>query len=159
MIAMIVAVDEKLGIGRNNELMWHLSEDLKRFKAITTGHTVVMGKNTWLSLPFKPLKNRQNVIISTSMDNADGAILVKSIEEAIEVCKDKTTYIIGGYSIYKQMMPLADKLIVTHIYEEFEADTFFPEINPQEWTIKEEGDLLTDKTNGLEYKYVTYTRK
>ncbi len=158
MISIIVAVDENLGIGKDNSLMWHLSDDLKRFKAITMDHTVIMGKNTWLSLPFKPLKGRRNIIISSSLNEAQGAEIVKSIDLALETSKNDKTFIIGGDSIYKQMIHLADELIVTQVYKVFDADTFFPEINPSIWEIAEESHMMHDEKSNLKYKYITYRK-
>lgn len=161
MISLIVAFDNNNAIGKNNEIPWHLSEDLKRFKSITMGHTVIMGKNTWLSLPFKPLKGRKNVVISTSLQPTEGCIICKNIEEAIEITKeDPQIFVIGGSTIYNQMINYADKLIVTHINKTFDGtDTFFPTIEFDKWNISEQSEILFDEQSGLEFRYITYTKK
>jgi dihydrofolate reductase len=160
MISIIVAIDENNGIGKDNDLMWHLSDDLKRFKAITTGHTVVMGRNTWLSLPFKPLKNRRNIIISTTMESGEGYEVVRTPKEAVATCgKEEKCYIIGGATVYRQMIPYTDELIITHVYKRFDADTFFPEIKTSEWLVAEESEIMHDASEDVDYKYVTYRRR
>ena len=160
MISIIVAIDENNGIGRANSLLWHLSDDLKRFKAITTGHTVIMGRNTWLSLPFRPLKNRRNIVISTSMPDSGECTVVRSVPEALALCSPQdTAYIIGGGEVYREMTPFADELIVTHVMRAFPADTFFPPISPDEWEKHDESGILHDEKSGLDYRYVTYRRK
>lgn len=160
MISIIVAIDNDNGIGRANSLLWHLSDDLKRFKAITTGHTVIMGRNTWLSLPVRPLKNRRNIVISRTMPEGDGYVIARSPEEALALCPaHDTAYIMGGGAVYREMMPFADELIVTRVMKSFDADTFFPDISPDEWEIKEESETLHDDKSGLDYRYVTYRRR
>lgn len=161
MISLIVACDSRNAIGKNNEIPWYLSDDLKRFKSITMGNTVIMGKNTWLSLPFKPLKGRKNIVISSIMPETDGCIVCRTIEEALDTTKnDAKVFIIGGSAIYNQMIKYADELIVTHINKEFDGtDAFFPTIDKEEWEISEQSDTLYDEKNNLEYIYITYSRK
>lgn len=161
MISIIVAIDEKMAIGQNGDMPWHLSDDLKRFKAITTGHTVIMGKNTWLSLPIKPLKNRRNIVISKTMDTTNGCEIASNIKQALELCKsDEKVYIIGGATIYNQMINDVDELIVTHIHKTFkDTDTFFPEINTSEWNESEKSDILYDEQSELNYQYINYIRR
>lgn len=158
MISIIVAIDRNNGIGRDNRIPWHLSDDLKRFKAITMGHTVIMGKNTWLSLPFKPLKGRRNIVVSRSMSTTEGCEVVRSIDEAIAAIKaDEQAYIIGGAHIYEQTIDLADELIVTHIDYGFDGvDTFFPDIAPAKWHAVEQSEPMHDEASDLNYKYITY---
>jgi dihydrofolate reductase len=134
---MIVAIDKNNGIGKNNDLLVHIKEDLQYFKKITDGHTIVMGYNTWLSLPFKPLKNRHNIVLTSKNIQLDGATVINGIEPLLRflgTLPDKEVFIIGGASLYNQMLNYADRLYVTHIFEDFNADTFFPEIN-DEWEI------------------------
>lgn len=159
MISIIVAIDNKGAIGRRNDIPWHLSDDLKRFKSITMGHTVIMGKNTWDSLPFKPLKGRRNIVISKSMAKTPGCEIVRSIDEAMNlVSSDEQAYIIGGAGIYNQTIDKADQLIVTHVDLTVEdADRYFPEIG-KEWKAAETSDTHHDEVAGLDYKYVTYQR-
>jgi dihydrofolate reductase len=161
MLSIIVAIDQNNGIGKENSMPWHLSDDLRRFKAITMGHTVIMGRNTWLSLPFKPLKGRRNIVISTNMPETEGCEIARSIEEAHNmVANEELAFITGGARIYQQTIDIADELIVTHIHKAFEGiDTYFPTIDSTKWEIKEQSELLFDENSGLEYQYVTYRRK
>jgi dihydrofolate reductase len=158
-LSIIVAIAQNNAIGKDNQLLWHLSEDLKRFKKLTTGKTVIMGKKTYESLPFRPLPNRKNIVLSDN--NADvipGCIMANSIPQAIELADDGENFIMGGGSIYKQFLPVANRLYLTIVYHDFEADTFFPEINFNEWKTLEESEIFTDEANGLSYKYITYER-
>lgn len=138
MISLIVAIDRKGGIGRNGDLLFHISADLKRFKALTMGNTIVMGRRTFESLPKGALPGRQNVVITRSDSfSAPGADVVHSVEEALEVAR-KDVFIIGGAEIYRQMMPLADRLCLTVIDAEvFDADTFFPAIDLDRYCVEE----------------------
>jgi len=161
MINIIVAIAEDNGIGFKNGLLCHLPGDLKRFKNLTSGHNVVMGKKTWESLPKKPLADRTNVVITDDNNDVfEGAVAAHSIEEAISLCdRSKEIFVIGGGSVYRQFMPLADRLFITHLHKNFEADTFFPEIDPEVWTMTENEDLFTDGPDSLQYSYSTYIRK
>jgi dihydrofolate reductase len=160
MISIIVAIAENNAIGMNNDLLWHIPEDMKRFKQITSGHKIIMGKRTYESLPYRPLKNRTNIVISDIPgDHYEGCIMAYSIEEAIDHCPpDEECFIIGGGMVYRQFLPLADKLYITWVDKSFEADIFFPEIDPTTWeeTEREEG-----AGEGLDftYSFVTYLRK
>lgn len=160
-ISIIVAVAENNAIGKGNKLLWHISDDLKRFKRLTTGHPVVMGKKTYESLPVKPLPNRTNVVISDiEGELIKGCEMAYSIEEAIEKCPDNMeSFIIGGGSIYRQFMPFADKLYITKVHKAFDADTFFPEIDEDEWQLIERKKTETDENNDFNFSYLTYTRK
>jgi len=128
-ISIIAAVATNLAIGKNNQLLWHLPEDLKRFKELTKGHAVVMGQKTFESLG-RPLPDRTNIIITLDRSfKAEGCIVVYSIDEALieaEKAENKEIFIIGGGSIYRQFLPLADKLYITRVEKDFDADTFFP---------------------------------
>ncbi|MDR2834957.1 MAG: dihydrofolate reductase [Bacteroidales bacterium] len=137
-ISIIVAIAKNNAIGRNNELLWHISGDLKRFKKITTDHIVIMGRNTYLSLPNHPLPNRRNIVISHIPEedklNFIAAEVVANLEEALLIAdKENENFIIGGGMIYKQFLPIANKLYLTQVYQEYEADTFFPEIDFAQW--------------------------
>lgn len=159
MISIIVAVSEDLGIGRKNELLWRLPEDMKRFKELTTGNTVVMGKKTWESLPKRPLKGRKNVVITDIQDEVfEEAVAAYSIDDAVSKCKgDKEVFIIGGGSIYRQFMPVADRLYITHVHGKAEADVFFPEIDPKVWkAVKREEHKLNQEE--VPYTYIIYER-
>ena len=159
-ISAIVAVGKNFEIGYKNNLLCYISEDLKRFKKITTGNVVIMGRKTFESLPKGALPNRQNIVI-TRNDNLtfENCTMANSIENAIEKAdSNKEIFIIGGEQIYKKAMQYIDKLYLTKIFESFDnADAFFPEINFDDWEITEESDIfLTDK---CDYQFQTLLRK
>jgi dihydrofolate reductase len=133
-ISIIVAIAKNNVIGANNQLIWHISEDLKRFKTLTTGHHIIMGRRTFESIG-KPLPNRTNIIVSRNKEYvADGCIVVASLEEALtESARDSEVFIIGGGELYRQALPLAHKLYLTRVHKSFDGDTYFPEINSGEW--------------------------
>ena len=160
-ISIIVAVAENNAIGKDNDLLWHISDDLKRFKKITSGHKIIMGKNTFLSLPVRPLPYRTSIVITDEpSDNYDGCIMAYSIEEAIVNCeKDEECFIIGGGSIYRQFLPLADKLYLTKVKRAYEADIFFPAISEEEWELIEKEDHIDHQNNSLHFSFLTYIRK
>ena len=160
-ISIIVAVAENNAIGKDNDLLWHISDDLKRFKKITSGHKIIMGKNTFLSLPIRPLPNRTSIVITDDMsDNYEGCIMAYSIEDAMTKCdEDEECFIIGGGSIYKQFMPLADKLYLTKVGRSYEADTFFPDIRSDEWELIEQEDHIDQENNELPFSFQTYIRR
>jgi dihydrofolate reductase len=160
-ISIIVAIAKNNGIGKDNKLLCHIPGDLKRFKQITTGHTVIMGKNTFLSLPGGPLKNRNNVVISDNhLDHFEGCITVFSIDEALCHCdNNQECFVIGGASIYRQFLPYASKLYLTLLNKSFEADTFFPEIDPGEWIeISREIQVIEGK-HDFDFEYIVLQRK
>jgi dihydrofolate reductase len=136
MIIMIAAVAENNALGKDNELVWHLPNDFKRFKALTSGHHIIMGRKTFESFP-KPLPNRTHIIITRQKEyQAEGCIIVDGIEKALEICpKDEDSYIIGGGEIYILGLPYSDKIEITRVHHTFEADAYFPEINEDEWGI------------------------
>ncbi len=160
-ISIIVAVAQNWAIGKDNDLLWHISKDLKRFKKITEGHPVFMGKKTFESLPKAPLPNRTNIVITDDKnDHFEGCVTVFSIEDALEHCNEVSeSFIIGGGSIYKQFLPFASKLYLTKVHQDFEADTFFPEINEDEWELIESIDVDDDPQNPFNYSFLTYARK
>jgi dihydrofolate reductase len=160
-LSIIVAIAEDGGIGYQNKLLAHLSSDLKRFKSITTGHAVVMGRNTWFSLPKRPLPNRQNIVITNIPgETFEGAQPVYSIDEAIAVCpENEESFIIGGAMIYQQFFPKADKLYITKLNKTFPADTWFPKILDTEWLIESESENFVEESAGVSYQYVNFIRK
>ncbi len=159
-ISIIVAIAENFAIGKNNDLLFHLPNDLKRFRAITTGNTIIMGRNTLLSLPKWPLPNRRHIIITDNKEDIfPGCEIVFSIEEAMERVKnEKEAFIIGGGSIYRQFFPYANKLYLTLVHKPFEADVFFPEINYSEWEEVAREDYFDEK-NQFNYSYLDLIRK
>ena len=160
-ISIIVAVDINSGIGKNNKLLCNIPEDLKRFKKITTGHDIIMGKNTFLSLPNGALPNRRNIVLTDDKnDKFENCIMVFSIEEALKKCNQKDeVFVIGGASIYKQFLEHANKLYLTMIDYEFEADTFFPEVQSKDWQEISMKKGNSDEKSPYEYYFVTYSRK
>ena len=160
-LSIIVAIAADNGIGKDNRLLSHIPGDLKRFRKITTGHTVIMGRNTFLSLPGGPLKNRRNVVITDNRtDRYEGCEVVHSIQEAIDLCDaDKENFVIGGASVYRQFLPYASKLYITRMGKTFDADTYFPELDPAEWTEVSEERAEQDPEVGFSFTYVILERK
>jgi dihydrofolate reductase len=161
MISIIVAISEDRGIGKSNNLLWHIPEDMKRFKKLTFGKTVIMGRKTWESLPKKPLPGRKNIVITDIPgESFDHSVTAYSIEDAMSICeKDDEVFIIGGGSIYRQFMPLADRLYITHVHRKAPADVFFPEIDPKIWEVIEKEEFKPDSEGGIPYTYIIYIRK
>ncbi|HEY5470981.1 MAG TPA: dihydrofolate reductase [Bacteroidales bacterium] len=161
MISIIVAVSEDGGIGKDNELLWHISEDLKRFRRLTTGHTVVMGKKTWESLPRKPLPGRKNIVLTDVPEEYfDSSITAYSIDDALGKCeKDEEIFVIGGGSVYRQFMPIADRLYITHVHKKAGADIYFPTIDPAVWQVIEKEEFKEADNQGIPYTYIIYERK
>jgi len=161
MISIIVAVSEDLGIGKDNELLWHISGDLKRFKKLTTGNTVIMGKKTWESLPRRPLPGRKNIVITdNAQEKFENAVTAYSIDDAISKCgPDEEVFIIGGGSIYRQFMQRADRLFITHVHKKAPADIYFPEIDLNVWEITEKEEYKANETNNIPYTNTIYERK
>jgi dihydrofolate reductase len=159
-ISIIVAIALNNAIGKNNDLLWHISRDLKRFKELTQGHYIVMGKKTYFSLPVRPLKNRTNLVITDiEGEQIDNCLMGYSIEDAIsKMDAENENFIIGGGSIYRQFLPHADKLYITKVHKAFEADTFFPEIPLNEWKLVEKTDVLDDPQNDFTYSFEIYNR-
>lgn len=160
-LTIIVAAAENDAIGLGNKLIWHLRDDLKRFKNLTNGHHIIMGRKTFESFP-KPLPNRTHVVISRQKDYKvpSGVILVNSLEDAIDAAKnDAQPFIIGGGEIYKQAMGLADKIELTRVHESFEADTFFPKIDTYVWKETANTFHTKDENHKYEFSFLTYERK
>lgn len=141
-ISIIVAVARNWAIGLNNRLLWHIPEDFRWFRKHTSGHPVVMGRKTWVSLPVKPLPGRKNIVITDDpQDCFPGTICVGSVEQAvIQMDNDGENFIIGGGMVYRQFLPLAQRVYLTVVNRDFEADVWFPALNPEEWmeTFREE---------------------
>ncbi|MBN1388443.1 MAG: dihydrofolate reductase [Bacteroidales bacterium] len=161
MISIIVAVASNNAIGMNNQLLWHIPDDMKRFKKLTLGHCLIMGKNTWYSLPRRPLPGRTNIVLTDDpCECLDDCITAYSVEDALDKCqKGREIFIIGGGSVYSQFLDRADRLYLTHVHKDFDADTFFPEIDPEVWHVIDRQD--NNRTDDLEFSwsYVTYQRK
>ena len=162
MISIIVAIAENGAIGAKNNLLWRLPDDLKRFKELTTGHTVIMGRKTFESLPKGALPNRTNVVITRNAGlTFENCKTFNNLKDAIDnYCHEKEIFIIGGANIYEQAIKFADKLYVTYVPHFFEnADTFFPEINNNEWVITESIDFQSDDKHLYPYTFITYIKK
>jgi dihydrofolate reductase len=160
-LTLIVAVGENDAIGKDNKLIWHLSDDLKRFKALTSGHAIIMGRKTFETFP-KPLPNRKHIVISRQQNYkvSDGVIVVHNLEDAINVTKDDAQpFIIGGGEIYKQAMPFASKIELTRVHESFDADTFFPKIDNSIWKELENVFHSKDVEHEYSFSFITYERK
>ena len=162
MLSIIVAKASNNIIGKNNSLIWHLPEDLKRFKELTTGHTIIMGRRTFESLG-RVLPNRKHVILCNDMkmDVEDDRIEILDDISKLDkyIDSDEENFVIGGATIYRLLMPYANKMYITEIDQEFEGDVSFPEINKEEWDIVEVKKGLKDEKNPYDYNYVTYVRK
>jgi dihydrofolate reductase len=158
MNVFIVAMDRNRAIGYRGKLPWHLPADLKFFKETTTGHTILMGRKTYESIG-KPLPKRTNVVLTRNPSfHAEGVQVVHSLKEAVQKFEGDQLFIIGGAEIFTALLPAADKLIVTHIDHEFEADTYFPAIPEQEWRITSRRPGITDEKNPYVYEFVVYER-
>lgn len=160
MIITIAAIGINNELGKDNQLIWHLPNDFKRFKTFTTGHYIIMGRKTFESFP-KPLPNRTHVIITRQKNyTVENCIVVNSLKKAIAVCpKDEDVYIIGGGEIYNQSIDFADKLEITRVYHSFEADTFFPEIDASKWKLVSEEFHPKDEKHAYDFCFQTYASK
>jgi len=159
MLSIIAVIDQNNGIGLNNRLLCHLPNDLKYFKRVTSGHPVVMGDRTYESLPLKPLPNRKNIVISDSLTELAGCIVVSSLEEACKECEGaEECFVIGGAQVYRQMMPLAQKLYITRVHHAFEADVWFPEIEPDRWQMQSSEWNAPDEKHPYAYSFEVYHR-
>jgi len=168
MISIIVAIAENYAIGKKGDLLCHMPEDLKHFKTITSGKTVLMGERTFFSLPKHPLPNRRNIVLTDVKGKTfEGAEAVYSIDELMELINGDASlngengevFVIGGGMVYRQMMPLADKLYITHIHHSWEdADTFFPEIKEDEWALESAEKHYADEKNPYDFTFCTYNR-
>jgi len=157
-LSIIVAIAQNYAIGKDNKLLWHISEDMKWFKKVTAGHTVIMGKNTYFSLPFRPLPNRRNIVITDIPgEKIEGCEMAYSIEDAINKAdSEKENFIIGGASIYRQFFIIVQKLYITYVYSDFEADTFFPEIKEMDWKLIQTYPQQEIHKDGLKYDFRIY---
>jgi dihydrofolate reductase len=182
-INIIVAVADDWAIGREGDMPWHISADMKFFKATTMGHSLVMGRRTWESIGSKPLPGRQNIVVSArlaaewaaaaekdcdcaSAEKEDGALVgvcpcgavaVSSLEAAFEAASDSEIFVMGGGMIYRQAMDVADRLYVTHVHTTVpDADTYFPAIDPEVWALAERSNTTQDERSGLKYEFRTY---
>ncbi|MBQ4507756.1 MAG: dihydrofolate reductase [Paludibacteraceae bacterium] len=162
MLSIIVAIAENNAIGRKGELLCHLPADLKHFKAVTEGHAVIMGERTWLSLPKRPLPKRRNIVLTDVEGRTfEGAETACSIDRARDMIHgDEEAFIIGGGMVYRQFMPIADKLYITHIHHKWDdADTFFPEIEAKDWEMSASEKHNADTDNPHDFTFAEYRRR
>jgi dihydrofolate reductase len=160
MLAIIVAIDENNAIGKDNKLLWHITEDLKYFKSITNGHPVIMGRKTFESIG-KALSGRTNIIISRNRQfSAEGCIVVSSLEEAISVASetDDDKFIIGGASVYREAVGIADMIYLTVVHSRYDADTFFPKISENEWKEVDRTDHAKGKDFDHPFSFIKLKR-
>lgn len=167
MISIIVAKARNNAIGRGNQMLWHISGDLKYFKRVTLGHPVVMGYNTWLSLGERPLPGRENIVVSGrhTATAGCGAEFCASLSEGIALARvsgpgSEEVFVIGGGQLYRQAMPLADRLYITEVEAVIDdAEVFFPQIDPAVWKEMTRSELRHDDRSGYDYSFVTYVRR
>ena len=161
---IIVAIADNNAIGRDNALLWHISEDMKFFRRTTSGFPVIMGRKTYESIG-RPLPKRTNIIVSRGSAAPEGTLLAGSLEEAFSIAESSTgleqcqsrCFVMGGGQIYAQAMSSADRLIVTHVHTVIEdADTFFPQIDPAFWHVAERSEMLHDEESGYDFEFVEY---
>ena len=161
-ISLIVAVADNGIIGKENGLPWHLGADMKRFKAITTGHTILMGKNTYLSIG-RPLPNRRNVVLSSSLtaDDVPGCEVLSGLDELenLQLADGEELFVIGGARVYAQLLPKADKLYLTRVRTQADGDVKFPEVDWDEWQLCSETHGFADEKNDFDYSFQNYERK
>jgi dihydrofolate reductase len=158
-INIVVAIAANNAIGKNNKLLWHLPKDLKHFKELTTGHTVIMGRKTFDSVG-KPLPNRRNIVVTRQNIQIDGCEVVNSLEAALELAKGEAELdIIGGAEIYKQAMPLTNYVYLTIVHQDFDADTFFPEIDYSKWQELNREDHEPDEKHAFPFSFITLKRR
>jgi dihydrofolate reductase len=160
MITLIAAAAENNALGKDNQLVWHLPEDFKRFKQLTSGHYIIMGRKTFESFP-KPLPNRTHIIITRQKNyKVEGCLIANSIENAMAMApKNEEIFIIGGAEIYKQSIDFANKIELTRVHSNFEADAYFPEINLNDWTLSFEEQHCKDEKHNFDFTFLTYLKK
>lgn len=161
MLSIIVAIANNNVIGKDNKLIWHLPEDLKRFKTLTTGHTIIMGRKTFESLG-RVLPNRKHIVLCKSgnlkIDNENVKVIsdISALEPYIQ--SEEENFVIGGGQIYNMLMPYATKLYITKIYQDFQGDTYFPEIDLQKWQVTSSQKGIKNEDNPYEYEYINYEK-
>jgi dihydrofolate reductase len=159
MIILIAAAAQNNALGKDNQMLWHLPADFRRFKALTSGHHIIMGRKTFESLPGM-LPNRTHIIITRQADfSVDGCITANSLEDAIELAPaDEDVFVIGGAQIYRQALPMADRIELTRVHTALDADAYFPELNPAEWKLVSIEEHPTDERHAYAFTFETYDR-
>jgi dihydrofolate reductase len=159
-LAIIVSASENNVIGLKGKTPWHISKDMKRFKDITINHPVIMGRKTYESILEtlgKPLPQRKNIVLSTTLNPGGEIHVARNIEEALKLLDNQDTYVIGGEKIYRLFLPLVNRIELTRIHQYFDGDAFFPETNWEEWSMILNQDDLSEE--GIPYSFLTYLRK
>lgn len=160
---LIVAIADNHGIGIKGDLPWHISEDLKYFKQVTHGYPVIMGRTTYFSLPFHPLKGRKNIVLNLGGEPIPEACCVYSFDEAFAEAEETGAdrcFVMGGASVYRAAIGMMDRLFITHVHTVIEeADVFFPEIDPEIWQVESRSEMHHDDETGYDFEFVVYTRK
>ncbi len=156
-IALIAAVAKNQVIGKNGTLPWHCPEDLRHFRRLTLGHTVIMGRKTFTSIG-KPLPKRENIVISSRMQPQNGLIIARSLEEALDRAQSDPLFVIGGAMLFQQALPLADYLYLTQIDQDFAGDTHFPALNMNDWRIENDHQAW-DEASGFRLRFLTLSRR
>ena len=159
-ITLIAAAAQNDALGKDNDLIWHISEDLKRFKRLTTGHAIIMGRKTFESMP-KALPNRTNIVLTKNENyKAEGAVVASTIDEALVLAgEDNQPFIIGGAQIYSLFMDHCNRIELTRVHHDFEADVFFPKIDTSKWTISKEEFISKTEDQPYNFTYITYDKK
>lgn len=160
---LIVAIADNNGIGVRGGLPWHISEDLQYFKKVTHGYPVIMGRTTYFSLPFRPLKGRRNIVLNLGGEPIPEVECVYSFDQAYaaaEATGAEKCFVMGGASVYRAAINDMDTLYITHVHTVVEdADAFFPEIDPEVWEVSSRTDVHKDEASGLEYEFVVYKKR
>lgn len=158
---LIVAIGANNEIGVKGQLPWHLSEDLKYFRKVTSGYPVIMGRTTYFSLPFRPLKGRKNIVLNLGGDPIPEVICANSFDEAFAAAEPcEKSFIMGGASVYRAAINNMDRLYITHVNATIpEADAFFPEIDPGIWKLESESETFKDEETGYEFRFSVYVKK
>jgi len=159
-ITIIAAVSENNVLGKNNKLIWHIPNDLKRFKKLTLGHSVIMGRKTFESIA-RPLPQRKNIILTRNKNyKAKGAVIAHNVKEALNFCEnDNQPFIIGGGEIYKLFMSISNKIELTRIHKSYDGDAFFPEILEEKWKLVNSKKNYFNETKIINFSYLTYIKK
>jgi len=159
-LTLIAAVSRNNVIGSNGKLPWHIPEDMKKFKELTIGHPVIMGRKTYESIPknFRQLPGRKKIILSNSLEDKEGIYVARDVIEALDLTESEESYIIGGESVYKSFMHMANRLEITRVHRDFEGDSFFPKIDLVEWSLIDDIPGIS-RPDMLSYSFQTYIRK
>ena len=159
-LAMIVATDLDKGIGKDNDMPWHISADLKRFKELTSGHPIVMGRKTWESLPKKPLPNRENIVLTRNLNfSAEGATVINSVGDLEKLNLKGEVFIIGGAEVYNLFYAEISKLYLTYVMERFDCDTYLELLKLKDVETIHESEVLTDEKSGTTFQFIDLKRK